>query len=332
VDALHQKNFTSPNKQVKRGPGRPPKSASRPNPPKKNTGRGRGRPPTSSKANLTKKSDAAGECDDEKSTIEMKDESNPKPLSSFKPVSPKKISRGRGRPPSASKTNKAEKKETKYANYVDTKASVSPVKVELTPKNLRLEKATKETGDMGGDVGKMEPLSPKVMKQNANEPKLVTVKDDGVVQKKNESFVSELSSRQNTKETEIISENYIKKAEAAAVEAVESAVKVSVDNTDGQKAQLSRSAPSTSVVQGAVDRGGSSGSGSGHKVPRRKPGARECMQISRRFGANIIPQNYMETLLVSMLYLYYFQTEKLVSYHGSISLFSRLRTIVLGEK
>lgn len=36
------------------------------------------------------------------------------------------------------------------------------------------------------------------------------------------------------------------------------------------------------------------------KVPRRKPGARECLQISRRFGANIIPQQYMETLLVSL--------------------------------
>jgi len=32
------------------------------------------------------------------------------------------------------------------------------------------------------------------------------------------------------------------------------------------------------------------------KVPRRKPGARECMQISRRFGVNIIPQHYMDTL------------------------------------
>jgi len=32
------------------------------------------------------------------------------------------------------------------------------------------------------------------------------------------------------------------------------------------------------------------------KVPRRKPGARECMQISRRFGVNIIPQHYVDTL------------------------------------
>ena len=29
------------------------------------------------------------------------------------------------------------------------------------------------------------------------------------------------------------------------------------------------------------------------KVPRRKPGARECMQISRRFGVRVIPDKYM---------------------------------------
>jgi PHD-finger len=33
------------------------------------------------------------------------------------------------------------------------------------------------------------------------------------------------------------------------------------------------------------------------KQPRRKPGARECMQISRRFGVKEIPQQYMDTLL-----------------------------------
>lgn len=33
------------------------------------------------------------------------------------------------------------------------------------------------------------------------------------------------------------------------------------------------------------------------KVPRRKPGARECMQISRRWGVQVIPQKYMEILL-----------------------------------
>jgi hypothetical protein len=32
------------------------------------------------------------------------------------------------------------------------------------------------------------------------------------------------------------------------------------------------------------------------KVPRRKPGARECMQISRRFGVKIISKKYMDTL------------------------------------
>lgn len=33
------------------------------------------------------------------------------------------------------------------------------------------------------------------------------------------------------------------------------------------------------------------------KVPRRKPGARECMQISRRFGNDVIPEKYMNILL-----------------------------------
>ena len=33
------------------------------------------------------------------------------------------------------------------------------------------------------------------------------------------------------------------------------------------------------------------------KAPRRKPGARECMQMSRRFGANVIPEKQMRILL-----------------------------------
>lgn len=33
------------------------------------------------------------------------------------------------------------------------------------------------------------------------------------------------------------------------------------------------------------------------KIPRRKPGARECMQISRRWGVQRISQKYMDTLL-----------------------------------
>jgi PHD-finger len=34
------------------------------------------------------------------------------------------------------------------------------------------------------------------------------------------------------------------------------------------------------------------------RVPRRKPGARECMQISRKFGAQVIPTKYIQILLV----------------------------------
>jgi hypothetical protein len=33
------------------------------------------------------------------------------------------------------------------------------------------------------------------------------------------------------------------------------------------------------------------------RTPRRKPGARECMQMSRRFGAQVIPEQSMEILV-----------------------------------
>ena len=33
------------------------------------------------------------------------------------------------------------------------------------------------------------------------------------------------------------------------------------------------------------------------KIPRRKPGARECMQISRRFGVRAIPDKYMDVMV-----------------------------------
>lgn len=46
-----------------------------------------------------------------------------------------------------------------------------------------------------------------------------------------------------------------------------------------------------------ADKIGSNAESTPNKIPRRKPGARECMQISRRFGVNVIPQKYMDTLL-----------------------------------
>lgn len=48
--------------------------------------------------------------------------------------------------------------------------------------------------------------------------------------------------------------------------------------------------PSHSFAQSSIMNQGDS------KQPRRKPGARECMQISRRFGVKEIPQQYMEIL------------------------------------
>ena len=43
--------------------------------------------------------------------------------------------------------------------------------------------------------------------------------------------------------------------------------------------------------------GGGNAAGSGKKEPRRKPGARECMQISRKFGTDVIDQRYFDILM-----------------------------------
>jgi hypothetical protein len=57
------------------------------------------------------------------------------------------------------------------------------------------------------------------------------------------------------------------------------------------------SAVSTPHQQPMISNHPSQNSLDGLKQPRRKPGARECMQISRRFGVKEIPQQYMDTLL-----------------------------------
>lgn len=42
------------------------------------------------------------------------------------------------------------------------------------------------------------------------------------------------------------------------------------------------------------------------KITRRKPGARECMQISRKFGSGVIDQRYFDILMVSFPFTYIF--------------------------
>jgi hypothetical protein len=61
-------------------------------------------------------------------------------------------------------------------------------------------------------------------------------------------------------------------------------------------ASAATTADSVSELADTGDQDGNSGSPL-IKIPRRKPGARECMQISRRFGVRVIPQKYMDTLM-----------------------------------
>ena len=64
-----------------------------------------------------------------------------------------------------------------------------------------------------------------------------------------------------------------------------------IDAPSNHAARASNKSPITVTVNDSEK-----ASVSSSKSSRRKPGARECMQISRRFGADIIPQQYMDIL------------------------------------
>jgi hypothetical protein len=57
-------------------------------------------------------------------------------------------------------------------------------------------------------------------------------------------------------------------------------------------AERSAAAAAKSAMAGAGN-----AAGTGKKEPRRKPGARECMQISRKFGTDVIDQKYFDILM-----------------------------------
>lgn len=60
--------------------------------------------------------------------------------------------------------------------------------------------------------------------------------------------------------------------------------------------KLLSQAPAAAAAAASFSSGGQT-AGADAKVPRRKPGARECVQISRRFGNRVIPEKYSEILL-----------------------------------
>jgi hypothetical protein len=78
---------------------------------------------------------------------------------------------------------------------------------------------------------------------------------------------------------------------ARAPPEIQEAVPVAAFDIANSQSSLGESAAAQSVAASAAR--------ASSKIPRRKPGARECMQISRRFGAKIIPQKYMDILMVS---------------------------------
>lgn len=66
-------------------------------------------------------------------------------------------------------------------------------------------------------------------------------------------------------------------------------------NREGFVSSKAVTAPSTAAQSAGID--SLDGDAKDSKMPRRKPGARECVQISRRFGNRVIPEKYSEILL-----------------------------------
>lgn len=75
------------------------------------------------------------------------------------------------------------------------------------------------------------------------------------------------------------------------------------DDHGGAAASASRQASmylaerSAAAAAKSAIAGGGNAPGMGKKEPRRKPGARECMQISRKFGTDVIDQKYFDVLM-----------------------------------
>ena len=91
-------------------------------------------------------------------------------------------------------------------------------------------------------------------------------------------------------------------SKAAALPANESAsafrlAHASASSSQPFQSQTSYPQPSQPLPSHPQAQASSSSGGGDVKVPRRKPGARECMQMSRRFGARVISDHHMEILL-----------------------------------
>lgn len=281
------KNFASPDKVVKRGPGRPPKSASQKQitPKKPGTGRPRGRPPKNAarqKSTDTKK---------EKKEIPSSSSSD------VQTTTPKK--RGRGRPPSVSKATKIEIIPTEKVESDTKEKNTEKVTVDMSNKPTLDERkpSLKESNETSTVTKVADESGPHEGKRNISEP----LNKEIAFQKQENPFV------QNSKEP--MNETAIKNATVAAINAVAKKVETKDENptpnSNNSKSTMSKTTSqqppqrSISVSSSTNQSTANPNEKSTGRVPRRKPGARECMQISRRFGANVISQQYMETLLVS---------------------------------
>ncbi len=286
-----------PEQPVKRGPGRPPKNSPKVQiapPPKKlvpkkaGTGRPRGRPPKTKKIKEISSSDMHNTA--------TPDVSISKALrSSTKPTPPKKTGTGRprGRPPKRSRltvNNETDTNFNKVSGESGTKSSPFRTRRAKTVSSITHKQQNSKELMSEDNLDISQQAESKLTEVEVRTEKALTTSDEvkPIITEADKPFASDFELKQNREESVSVEE--MKQAEAAAVKAVASTTIIHVEDAESQKTQSTASA----VASISGDKSSITNS---HKVPRRKPGARECLQISRRFGANIIPQNYMQTLL-----------------------------------
>lgn len=293
------KNVAEPPEQpVKRGPGRPPKNSPKVQtaplpkkivPKKAGTGRPRGRPPKVKKIQLTSSNGMQNAA--------TPDVSISKALrSSTKPTPPKKTGTGRprGRPPKNLRltvNNETDTNDNKVSAESGTISSPFRTRRAKALSSITHEQQNSKDLMSGDDIDNSQQAERKLTVVDVRTEEAPKTSDEVkpiITEEADKPFASDFELKQNREES--ISVEEMKQAEAAAVKAVASTTMTHVEDTETQK-----TLPTTSAV--ASISGDKNSATSSHKVPRRKPGARECLQISRRFGANIIPQNYMQTLL-----------------------------------
>jgi len=235
--------------------------------------RGRGRPPKSTSPHPEKKKRGRGRPPKSASASPLEKKRGPgRPPKSASASPPEKRKRGPGRPP----------KSVSSAASVDS-ASTSPTLEDVPVKFSRSGRTVKRSSFHDEIADRDQHL-----RSDRYVPDMIRDPSTSVTAAATASadrFASALSASLDVE---------ARSTGAAGISSSSTTNPPTLTNTTHMAAARPPAAAGVSASRAPLAAGSSSSS---KLVPRRKPGARECMQLSRRFGANVIEEEHMETLL-----------------------------------